>query len=671
MSESSTPARTPAIRSSVDAEGIGWIVFDDPASKANVFNRVTLQALGDALSEIGKAQAKAVVILSEKKRIFIAGADLRWLASLGTPEEAASVARLGQRLFERVSSLGIPVVCAIQGACAGGGFELALAAHQRIAAAAPETVIGLPETSLGIIPGWGGCVRLQRLVGASRALEHILAAQLLPAAKALKTGLVDELVPADQLRSRAKALALDLAAGGIPTRPTAPRAEPVELSTLEQQVRTKSRGREPALISAIRVVAHAQDVGLGEALEAEAVAFGQEASGVVAKALLHGFFLKEAAKKRTLEGWHAPAAAVPTIAKVGVVGAGIMGSGIAQLLAAKGFTVVLGDADAPSLERGMKVVRERFGQAVARGKARAADADEAMQRIQTSTALESYADCDLVVEAIVENLEAKQILFKRLSSIVRPGALLASNTSALPIEAIARDAINPGRTLGIHFFNPVSRMALVELVLSPATTAETAEASLALLKKLGKSAVVCRSSPGFLVTRVLFFYLNAAVALFEQGVSIGEIDAALKDYGWPMGPMRLIDEVGVDVTDFIFWEMEHYFPGRFVRTRACARLFQKGFKGRKNGASSGFYRYEARAETLNPEAVALGGGAGVPGIGAADIRTRLMDVMTNEARLCLKEGVIRDSDDVDFALLSGAGFPAFRGGLLWQTQERT
>lgn len=671
MSECPIQAQTLAIRSSVDAEGIGWIVFDDPASKANVINRATLQALADALAEAIKARAKALVILSEKKRVFIGGADLRWLAGLGTPGEADAVARLGQHLFERVASLGIPVVCAIQGACAGGGFELALAAHRRIAADTPETVIGLPETGLGLIPGWGGCVRLQRLVGASAALEHILAAQLLPAAKAFEKGLVDELVPADQLRNRAKTLAQDLAAGGITIRGGAPRAEPSELSKLEQQVRARTRDHEPALIAAIRVVAHAQDAGIAAALEAEAVAFGREASGTVAKNLLHVFFLKEAAKKRTLDGWYAPSGAVPKIAKVGVVGAGIMGSGIAQLLASKGVEVVLGDSDAAALDRGMKVVRELFGQAVARGKASAAEAGEAMKRIQASTNLEAYADCDAVIEAIVENLEAKQAVFKRLSLIVRPGAILASNTSALPIEAVARDATNPGRTLGIHFFNPVSRMALVELVLSPATASETAEASLALLKTLGKSSVICRSSPGFLVTRVLFFYLNAAVGLFERGVTISEIDAALRDYGWPMGPMRLIDEVGIDVTDFIFGEMEHYFPGRFVRTRTCAKLLKQGFRGRKNGASSGFYCYKARAETLNPSAAAVGETAGAPGISAEDIRARLMEVLTNEARLCLDEGVIRKPDDVDFALLSGAGFPAFRGGLLWQAQEQT
>lgn len=660
------PIQTPAsvVTSRVDADGVGWVVFDDPASKANVFTPGVLQALGDALARVVASQAKALVIVSEKKRIFIAGADLRWLSRLDTPEEAAAVARLGQRAFEQVASLGIPVVCAIQGACAGGGCELALAADRRLAADTPETVIGLPETGLGIIPGWGGCVRLQRLVGAAAALEHILAAQLLPAAKALEKGLVDEVVPAASLRDRAKAVALSLVAAK-PARGPVPRAEPAELAKIEQQAKARAGGNGSAFAAASRVVARAQDVGVADALEAEAVAFGAEASGPGAKNLLHVYFLKEAARKRTLEAWFTPAGAVPRIAKVGVVGAGVMGSGIAQHLAAKGFSVVLVDADPEALKRGLKTAGDLFGQAVVRGKTSAAEAAEGLARIQSAAELGAFADCDAVIEAIVENLEAKQALFARLSAVVRPDAILASNTSALPIEAVARDATHPERTLGIHFFNPVSRMALVELVLSPKTGAAAAEASLALLKALGKSPVICRSSPGFLVTRVLFFYLNAAVGLFERGVAAGEIDAALKAYGWPMGPLRLIDEVGVDVTEFIFGEMEQYFPGRFLRTGTCAKLLAQGLRGRKNGASSGFYSYAAKTETLNPAALALAP-AGGSATSAEAIREHLMTILTREARRCLEEGVIRTPEDVDFALLSGAGFPAFRGGLLWQ-----
>jgi 3-hydroxyacyl-CoA dehydrogenase/enoyl-CoA hydratase/3-hydroxybutyryl-CoA epimerase len=239
----------------------------------------------------------------------------------------------------------------------------------------------------------------------------------------------------------------------------------------------------------------------------------------------------------------------------------------------------------------------------------------------------------------------------------------------LPIEEIAGHVPHPERTLGIHFFNPVSRMTLVELILAPKTSAASAERALALIKSLGKSPIVCRSSPGFLVTRVLFFYLNAAVRLWESGVRTSELDAALRTFGWPMGPLRLIDEVGIDVTDFIFGEMAHYFPGRFVRTEACGRLLAAGLKGRKNGTSRGFYRYESGKEIVNDEETRPLAGRAVPRAGA-DRARELMTVMAAEAQRCLREGVVKQADDVDFALLSGAGFPAFRGGLMrWAQAE--
>jgi 3-hydroxyacyl-CoA dehydrogenase/enoyl-CoA hydratase/3-hydroxybutyryl-CoA epimerase len=275
-----------------------------------------------------------------------------------------------------------------------------------------------------------------------------------------------------------------------------------------------------------------------------------------------------------------------------------------------------------------------------------------------------------VIEAIVEDAKTKQALFTEIAGVVRSDAILASNTSALPIEEIAGHVPNPSRTLGIHFFNPVSRMALVELVLGGETSAAAAERALELVRGLGKLPIICRSSPGFLVTRVLFFYLNEAVRLWEQGVAADAMDRAMREFGWPMGPLRLIDEVGVDVTQFIFGEMAHYFPERFRATTACARLIAAGFNGRKNGASTGFYTYAGR-ETLNDENTRRVVGSGDALILPPDqIVDQLMQVMVREAEYCLAEGVVKSPDDVDFALLSGAGFPAFRGGLMqWATRK--
>jgi 3-hydroxyacyl-CoA dehydrogenase/enoyl-CoA hydratase/3-hydroxybutyryl-CoA epimerase len=286
-----------------------------------------------------------------------------------------------------------------------------------------------------------------------------------------------------------------------------------------------------------------------------------------------------------------------------------------------------------------------------------------MGGIGVTTTLEDFDMCDLVIEAIVENVEVKQKLYAELSQVMAPGCVFASNTSALPLEDLAAKATNPGRFIGLHFFNPVGRMPLVELVLGKETTRATAERALAFVKSLGKTPVVCRSSPGFLVTRVMFFYLNEACRLWEQGVPTEAIDRALHEWGWPMGPMRLIDEVGVDVTDFIFGEMQHYFPDRFTRTTITQRLLAAGLKGRKNGESAGFYDYTGGKETLNAAAAAFGPPEKTT-LEPAAIAERLNGVMIDETKRVLAEGVVKTADEADFALLLGAGFPAWRGGLM-------
>jgi 3-hydroxyacyl-CoA dehydrogenase/enoyl-CoA hydratase/3-hydroxybutyryl-CoA epimerase len=340
-----------------------------------------------------------------------------------------------------------------------------------------------------------------------------------------------------------------------------------------------------------------------------------------------------------------------------------MGSGIAQWCAARGHDVVLRDVKPEFVERGLAVIRGVFDEAVARKKTKPEAAAAGLARVTTTTAWDGFSDCDLVIEAIVENVAAKQALFAELTRVVRPDCVLASNTSALPIEELAATAAEPGRTIGLHFFNPVSRMPLVELVLSPHTAKATAERTLAFAKALGKSPVVCKSSPGFLVTRVLFFYLNEACHFWEQGVKTEVLDSALRGWGWPMGPMRLIDEVGVDVADFIFQEMGHYFPARFKSSTICQRMLAAGMKGRKNGASTGFYTYSEGKEGLNP-ALAQFAPTAKSSLDAVVITERLNRVMIDETKRVLDEGVLKSPEDADLALLMGAGFPAFRGGLM-------
>jgi 3-hydroxyacyl-CoA dehydrogenase/enoyl-CoA hydratase/3-hydroxybutyryl-CoA epimerase len=649
----------------VDTDGIGWLTFDEPAGRANVFNPATQAALRTATAALAAAPVKAVVVISAKEKIFIAGADLKWLSQLADAPAAAQVAREGQELFNRLAGLPVPVVCAIHGACAGGGYELALACAWRIASDAKETVIGLPEVGLGVIPGWGGSTRLPRLIGAPAAVEHILKAALVPAAQALAAGLVDEVVPAAELKARAKAAALRLAAGGVPARATPP-AAPADFFAAQRKLAAARHRGQPAPPAFLDAVEQGAGLPLDRALALEADKFGSVAAGEVAKNLMHVFFLKEAAKKSTLDAWFtepaAKAAPAPPFQIIGIIGAGVMGSGIAHWCALRGCGVMLCDTDREALERAITVIRGLFDDMVKRGQLTHAAAHKAMGSIGVTTSLEDFDGCDMVIEAIVENVAAKQKLFAELSRIVQPGCLLASNTSALPIEELSAGAAGPERILGLHCFNPVSRMPLVELVLSPHTTRATADRALAFLRTLGKTPVICRSSPGFLVTRVLFFYLNEACRLWEQGVPTEVIDRAMRDWGWPMGPMRLIDEVGVDVSDFIYGEMKHYYPDRFTGATICARMLAAGLKGRKNGAGSGFYAY-AGGESLNP-ALARFAPPAVLAMEPKAIADRLNGVMIEETKRVLAEGVLKGPDDADLALLLGAGFPVFRGGLM-------
>ena len=656
---------------SVDAEGIGWLTFDDPASRANIFNPPVQAALRAAVAALAAQPLKAVVVLSAKEKIFIAGADLKWLAALPDATTATQIAREGQALFAQLDNLKVPVVAAIHGACAGGGYELALACHWRIATDAKATVLGLPEVGLGLIPGWGGCARLPRLIGAEAAVNHMLKAALVPAAAALTAGLVDEVVPAAELKARAKATAMRLAAEGLPTR-RVPAAAPADFfASQRKHALTKMRG-QPAPLAVLDAVEKGAGLPLGPAFDLEAALFGGVAAGEVAKNLLYVFQLRERGKKTSLDVWYPAektAAVTESFRIVGILGAGVMGTGIAHLCASRGLGVIMCDTDRSAVEQGISVIRGLFKQQEERGQLTHAQAHKMMGGIGVTTSLEDFEMCDLVIEAIVENVGAKQKLYAQLSKIMAPDCVFASNTSALPIEELAATATNPGRFVGLHFFNPVGRMPLVELVLGKETTRAAADRALALTQTLGKTAVVCRSAPGFLVTRVLFFYLNEACRLWEQGVATEVIDRAMRDWGWPMGPMRLIDEVGVDVTDFIFQEMSHYFPDRFTSTKICSQLLAAGRKGRKNGASSGFYDYTDGKEKLNP-ALAPFTPATTTAPEAAALADQLNGVMIDETKRVLAEGVLKTPEDADLALLLGTGFPIIRGGLMHHAKSR-
>lgn len=649
---------------SVDADGVGWIVFDDPAGRANILNPATRSALHAALDALAAAPVKAVVLTSAQEGIFIAGADLQSLGQLADTAAAEALSREGQGLFDLVANFKAPVVCAIHGECVGGGFELALACDWRVASEAKETQIGLPEVGLGLIPGWGGCARLPRLIGAAAALDHIVEAAAIPAAVAVAAGLIDAVAPAAELKARAKAAALKLAAEGRPPR-TAPAAAGAEFfASLRRSVTTRMRG-QPAPLAAIAAVERGAGVSLAEALAVETAQFGAVAAGGEAKNLLRVFALKEAARKRSLDAWFpgtaAPKVEPPTV--IGMVGAGVMGAGIGQTCAEHGLGVMMTDASAGVLKMGVEVVRGLFAEAVRRGRLSGAAAHKAMGSISISMDCEDFCVCDFVIEAVVENLEVKQGVFAEVAKVLPEDCVIASNSSALPIEAVAAKLPHPERAVGLHFFPPVDRMPLAEIALGPQTSRATAERALAVARALGKTPVVCRSSPGFFVTRVLFFYLNAACRLWEEGVPAEAIDGAMCDWGWRMGPLRLIDEIGTDVADCVGEELKKSYPDRFAPAAVCHRMVEAGWRGRKNGESAGFYTYGEPGEALNAAVAPFRAGA-ERAMAAAEIQRHLLGVLIDEAERALQEGVLRSADDADLALILGAGFPAVRGGLI-------
>lgn len=659
----------------VDADGIAWIILDDPASRANLLNPGTFSALGEVLGRLEAGLAapapavKAAVIVSAKERIFSAGADLKWLAALPDAAAATRVAREGRALFGRIAILSVPVVAAIHGACAGGGYELALACTLRLATDAPETRIGLPETGLGLIPGWGGCTRLARLIGAQPAAEIILNAALIPANAALAAGMIDAVVPPGDLKAQAKAAALRLVSGDLPKRPSPPPPAAGFFAKKREAVSLRWRG-QPARLAALGLLEQDSDSALPAALEREASVFGELAAGVVAANLIRRFQLRERAGKITLDGWFPATEASPSpspplpFRTVGIVGAGTMGSGIAHWCAARGFGVIMCDSDRAAVGTGVGIIRGLFADGVARGKVSADDAHRMTGGVGISTSLEDFEFCDLVIEAVVEDRETKRKVFAELSRIVGPECVVVSNSSALPIAEVAADLADAGRLLELHFLNPVSRLPLVEISPGARTSRATAERVLAFVRALGRVPLISRSSPGGFVNRVLFFYLNEACRLWEEGAGTDAVDRAMTDWGWPKGPMRLIDEIGADVTAAVFGEFAHCYSGRFVATAICPSMVKAGLTGRKSGA--GFYEYDGEGERLNPAMAKFApeSPGGSPAATAEAVQERLNGVLAAEVRRALAEGVVGTPEDAELALALGLGFPVFRKSLV-------
>lgn len=664
-----------ALTLEIDGDGVAWLVFDRPESKVNILSSDVMRRLDGLLAEVEEnariGRVKALVVKSGKPGSFIAGANVEEIAGITDPAEAEEGSRLGQEVFRRIERLPIPSIAAIDGICLGGGAELALACTYRIASDRPETKIGFPEVRLGIIPGWGGTTRLPRLVGLRTAIEMIVTGKTITAKRALRIGFVDEVVPAPILDERTRRFAWERIDRG-PRRPEARRSLGARLLEdtapgrrlllwqARKQVLRETKGHYPAPLAALDVLARTLSLPLDEAFALEARTVGRLVVSEVSKNLIHVFFLMEGAKKA------APAVEPRPVERVGVLGAGVMGGGIAQLLAYRGVPVRLKDIKPEAISLGLRHARQIFDRSVRRGRMTRKEVEQAMTRISPTLDYSGFGATDVVIEAVVERMDVKKQVLAEVEEHLPPTAVLASNTSALSITEMANGLRRPENVCGMHFFNPVHRMPLVEIVRGAATSDETLATIFALARRLDKTPVIVNDGPGFLVNRLLAPYLNEAGWLLSEGARIEEVDRALLDFGMPMGPFRLLDEVGLDVSRHVAGILYEAFGDRMRPAPALVKLSETARLGKKGGR--GFYRFEGEREKGVDESIYAELGDAVPAerrtIGKDVIQERCILVMINEAARALEDGIVSEPGAVDLAMITGTGFPPFRGGLL-------
>jgi 3-hydroxyacyl-CoA dehydrogenase / enoyl-CoA hydratase / 3-hydroxybutyryl-CoA epimerase len=653
VEQSGPPEVTPSVLLETDEDGIALVRFDRLGSSVNVFDTATLGHLAAIVNDLGRGSPRGVIFMSSKPAVFIAGADLRELA--GTQDRAGLV-ELGQQIFTRIGALRCVTIAAIHGACAGGGFEMSLACDYRVASDAHVTKIGLPEINLGLIPAWGGSTRLPRLIGLPRALKVILGGDLMPSSKARELGLVDAIAP----RERLTFLAKRFVDSGKPRRFSRhlawiPAWQAVA-AVARKSVLKKTREHYPAALRAIDVVTKAVVRSIPQSLVAEKKAILALADGDVSSNLIRIFFLQDRAK-------HLPSPKAASIEKTAVIGSGIMGAGIAQWFAARGKGVLLSDVGPEQLAQGLQRAEKLFAEARRRRILSRSEARAGMDRIVPAESAVPMKSIDLVVEAASENMQVKKAIFADLEERVRSDTILATNTSALSVTEISRGLRDPARVVGLHFFNPVHRMKLVEIARGELTSDFAADTAVAFVQRIGKLPVVVKDRPGFLVNRILLPYLLEAVRLFVAGAHVEALDESMLDFGMPMGPLRLLDEVGLDVAADVGETLCRAFPDRMHTPGVFAQLLAANIKGKKT--ERGFYEYQnGRVAGVNRFATDLREADDKASLTRDQLQERMVFLMINEAARCLEERVVEDPRDVDFAMIMGTGFAPFRGGPL-------
>ena len=637
-------------KTETDDSGLFWLAIDKADASANVLASEVLLELDAILKDLEAEPPKGLVLHSAKRGSFVMGADINEFTTIDTAERAYELVRLGQQLFDRLEALPCPTVAVINGVCLGGGLELAMACDYRVVFETDKKILGLPEVKLGLHPGFGGTVRAVQICGVRNAMPLMLTGNPVNPSKGRKIGLVDRICSEGEWR--------DVAAKLLSDRPPKQRApfldrlmnaaplRPLVRNMLLKQVRGKARkDHYPSPYAMIDNWA-SDGASVKTGYEAEARSFAKLVCSSTSRNLVRVFFLQSKLKS---QGNKIDVA----IRNVHVVGAGVMGGDIAAWCALRGLNVTLQDREQkyidPALERAQKLFAKRV-----RDENKRRDTEA---RLRADVAGDGVADADLIIEAIYENLEAKQTLYENLQRNMKPGALLATNTSSIPLEDLRTVLKEPARFIGLHFFNPVAMLPLVEVIRCKDTHQEALDIGFAFTKAIGKFPLECASSPGFVVNRILAPYMAEAMHLAEEGVPLITIDKAAEGFGMPMGPVELADSVGLDVGLHVSKVLGEAM-GRPVPS-GLADMVEAGRLGRKSG--HGFYRWED-GKAVKPPAES----ASEP----ADLEDRLILPMVNEAVACLYDGVVADADLLDAGVIFGTGFAPFRGGPLNYARER-
>jgi len=658
---------------------IARLVFDLPGEKVNKFAATVVTEMNAILDDLAKrSDVRVLVLTSAKSDIFIAGADIKELQGIATSDEGFGKARAGQQLFQRLAELPFPSVAVIDGACLGGGMECALACTYRIVTDADKVSLGLPEVTLGILPGWGGTQRMPALVGPSLAVDLIVSGRMLNGPKAFKAGLADRICARPYLAATVSAFVEEILTEAgkakVLERRTTVRHFPQTFidgwgrtllwSQAHKTLMRKTKGMMPAPLKALDVVKRTYGGSLEAGLEAEARAFAELCVTSESKCLIDAFFATEDAKK---QGGKTPE---KRVASLGVLGAGVMGGGIAWLFAHKGLPVRVKDIGWDAVAKAYKTVDDYSNQLVKIKKLTPSEARQRLLRVGGSVDWTGFAACDVVIEAVVENLEVKKKVLAEAETVVRDDCILATNTSSLRVADMAVALKHPERFVGMHFFNPVNRMPLVEVVAGPHSSPEAVAAIAALTRQSGKTAIVVQDCPGFLVNRILLPYMNEAARCLTEGGEVEEIDRVISRYGMPMGPFELTDVVGIDVGHKVAKILHEGYGERMAVAPILAKVHDEmKLLGAKAG--KGFYFHDqGKKGAINPDIdAAIAGTQDDVGIksrplGSQEILDRCLLIMVNEAARCIDDGIVASPGLLDLAMLMGTGYPPQKGGPL-------